>query len=140
MTTTALRDVNRHRPGQPGQPFLEVRDLRVHFPTDDGSVKSVDGLSFTVDRGRTLGIVGDAGPGKSVNSLLIRGIGLPTVSGGVSPGAKLRGSIYRVGAQLRWKGGEPVRGVRAVGLTGSNEFSSSALNRCLIGNREIVAA
>ena len=58
MTSTALRDVTRRHPGQDGQPFLEVLDLRVHFPTDDGLVKSVDGLSFSVERGRTLGIVG----------------------------------------------------------------------------------
>lgn len=35
--------------------FLEVRDLKVHFPTDDGLVKSVDGLSFQLEKGKTLG-------------------------------------------------------------------------------------
>jgi len=38
--------------------MLEVRDLKVHFPTDDGLVKAVDGVSFRLERGRTLGIVG----------------------------------------------------------------------------------
>ncbi|MFD0690377.1 ABC transporter ATP-binding protein [Actinomadura fibrosa] len=54
--------------------FLEVRDLKIHFPTDDGLVKSVDGLSFQLERGRTLGIVGESGSGKSVTSLGILGL------------------------------------------------------------------
>jgi peptide/nickel transport system ATP-binding protein len=55
-------------------PFLLVEDLRIHFPTDDGLVKSVDGLSFQVERGKTLGIVGESGSGKSVTSLGILGL------------------------------------------------------------------
>ncbi len=54
--------------------MLDVRDLRIHFPTDDGLVKAVDGVSFTLERGRTLGVVGESGSGKSVTSLGILGL------------------------------------------------------------------
>src|SRR5215208_6074492 len=54
--------------------LLEVRDLKTHFRTDDGIVKAVDGVSFSVERGKTLGIVGESGCGKSVTCLSIMGL------------------------------------------------------------------
>jgi len=80
--------------------MLEVRDLRVHFPTDDGLVKAVDGISFRLERGRTLGIVGESGSGKSVTSLAIMGMH----HGG---SAKLGGQIYLDGEEL--VGADPAR-------------------------------
>ena len=54
--------------------LLEVRDLQTYFATREGDVKAVDGVSFSVERGRTLGIVGESGCGKSVTALSIMGL------------------------------------------------------------------
>jgi peptide/nickel transport system ATP-binding protein len=76
-----------------GRPFLEVKDLQVHFPTDDGLVKAVNGLSFTLERGKTLGIVGESGSGKSVSSLAIMGLHKGSR-------AQVSGEIWLDGAEL----------------------------------------
>jgi oligopeptide/dipeptide ABC transporter ATP-binding protein len=54
--------------------LLEVTDLRTHFFTREGAVRAVDGISFSVDKGGTLGIVGESGCGKSVTALSIMGL------------------------------------------------------------------
>ncbi|MGC5012187.1 ABC transporter ATP-binding protein [Streptosporangium sp. DT93] len=85
--------------------FLELRDLRIHFPTDDGLVRSVDGLSFQLERGKTLGIVGESGSGKSVTSLGILGLH----KGGR---ARISGEIWLDGEELVGASAEHVRLLR----------------------------
>jgi peptide/nickel transport system ATP-binding protein/oligopeptide transport system ATP-binding protein len=55
----------------PDEALLEVRDLQTFFYTDDGIGRAVDGVSFELYRGRTLGLVGESGCGKSVTALSI---------------------------------------------------------------------
>src|SRR5690348_3428342 len=93
----ALRDATKTAPASGSTTtaagYLELRDLKVHFPTDDGLVKAVDGLSFRLDRGRALGIVGESGSGKSVTSLGILGLHHGTR-------ARITGEIWLDGKEL----------------------------------------
>ncbi|HPE93673.1 MAG TPA: ABC transporter ATP-binding protein, partial [Sphaerochaeta sp.] len=67
---------------------LEVKDLRTYFKTDTGIVKAVDGVSFTLHEGETLGIVGESGSGKSVTNLSIMRL-IPSPPGKVVGGEAL---------------------------------------------------
>ncbi|MFT2018889.1 ABC transporter ATP-binding protein [Streptomyces sp. 796.1] len=90
--------------------FLDVRDLKIHFPTEDGLVKSVDGLSFQLERGKTLGIVGESGSGKSVTSLGI--MGLHTVGQYGRGKAQISGEIRFDGTDLLAANPDTVRRLR----------------------------
>jgi oligopeptide/dipeptide ABC transporter ATP-binding protein len=85
--------------------LLEVRDLQVHFETEDGVVKAVDGVSFDVEKGKTLGIVGESGCGKSVANLSILGLTR-------SPITKISGRILYEGRDLAELDAEDLHTVR----------------------------
>jgi len=86
--------------------LLEVRDLRTYFETEDGLVKAVDGISFVLKRGDTLGIVGESGSGKSVTNLsIIRLIPDP-------PGKIVSGEVIFNGQDLLLLPGKEVRKIR----------------------------
>ena len=58
----------------PGRPVLEVRDLKVEFPTRRGTLVAVDGVSFQIDEGEVLGVVGESGAGKSLTATAVIGL------------------------------------------------------------------
>ncbi|MDH3211996.1 MAG: ABC transporter ATP-binding protein [Myxococcales bacterium] len=68
------------------EPLLEVRDLCTEFSTEEGVVRAVDGVSFRVDRGEIVGLVGESGCGKSVTSLSVLGL-LPKPQGRIAGGS-----------------------------------------------------
>ncbi len=65
--------------------LLEVKNLRTYFRTEDGVARAVDGVSFSVDRGETLGVVGESGCGKSVTALSVMGL-IPSPPGTIEGG------------------------------------------------------
>ena len=70
-------------------PLLEVCDLRTYFNTDAGVARAVDGVSFHVEEGETIGIVGESGCGKTVTSLSIMGL-IPDPPGEIVSGSSIR--------------------------------------------------
>jgi len=114
-------------------PFLDVRDLRVHFPTDDGVVRSVDGLTFQLDRGKTLGIVGESGSGKSVTSLSIMGLH----KGG---SAEISGEIVLNGQNLIGMSRERVRRLRGKNMAMIFQDPLSAMHPYYTVGNQIIEA
>jgi peptide/nickel transport system ATP-binding protein len=88
-----------------GTPLLEVRHLHTHFETAEGSGRAVDGVSFAVHAGRTLGLLGESGCGKSVTALSILRLVSP-------PGRIVSGQILYRGEDLMQRSERAMRDIR----------------------------
>ncbi len=112
--------------------LLDVRDLRTHFSTDDGEFPAVDGVSFSVEAGRTLAIVGESGCGKSVTALSIMGL-VPS-----PPGRIKGGSIRFEGHELVGAPAHAMQDLRGNGIAMIFQEPMSSLNPVFTIGEQIV--
>jgi oligopeptide/dipeptide ABC transporter ATP-binding protein len=105
----------------PTEPLVSVEDLRVEFHTDAGVVKAVDGVSWSIRPGETLGIVGESGSGKSVSALAVMGLLQ-------KPQAKISGRIVFRGRDLLSAGEDELRSLRGNEISMIFQDPLSALN------------
>ena len=119
-----------HTPREAGAPVLEVDNLRTHFRTLSGLVRSVDGVSYTVRAGRTLGVVGESGCGKSVTALSILRL-VP------SPPAVHHGSVRLCGTDLMQLSEAEMRRVRGNRISMIFQEPMTSLNPVLTVGRQI---
>jgi len=132
-SATPRQDFSPERSDPPAAGFLQVKDLRVHFPTDDGVVKSVDGLSFSLERGQTLGIVGESGSGKSVTSLSIMGLH-------AAGSAKISGQVVLNGDNLVGASPEHIRRLRGKNMAMIFQDPLSAMHPYYTVGHQIIEA
>lgn len=113
-----------------GERLLEVQNLKTYFYTEDGVVPAVDGVSFTLDKGETLGIVGESGCGKSVTSLSIMRL-IPN-----PPGKIIDGKIIFEGENLLEKSEAQMRRIRGNDISMIFQEPMTSLNPVFtIGNQ-----
>jgi oligopeptide/dipeptide ABC transporter ATP-binding protein len=113
--------------------LLKVEDLRVHFDTDDGIVKAVDGISYEVRPGEMLGIVGESGSGKSVANLTTLGLTR-------APNAEISGRILFEGMDLVEMEGEELRAIRGNQISMIFQDPLSSLHPFYKVGRQLVEA
>jgi len=112
--------------------LLEVNNLRTYFDTEDGEVKAVDGISFQLKRGETLGIVGESGSGKSVTNLsIIRLIPEP-------PGRIVSGKILFNGSDILSLSENEVRKIRGRRIAMIFQDPMTSLNPFMKISRQIM--
>jgi oligopeptide transport system ATP-binding protein len=113
-------------------PLLSVRNLRTYFETEDGTVKAVDGISFDLRRGETLGIVGESGSGKSVTALsLIRLVPQP-------PGRIVSGEVIFNGRDILALPQDEVRKLRGKRISMIFQDPMTSLNPFLRISKQLM--
>ncbi|HTB37305.1 MAG TPA: ABC transporter ATP-binding protein, partial [Reyranella sp.] len=114
-------------------PLLELRRLAVSFATDDGTVQAVDGIDLSLARGRTLGLVGESGCGKSVTSLAIMGLLPPENS-------KVKGEVRFEGRDLLTLDADTIRDLRGARLAMIFQEPMTSLNPAYTVGDQIIEA
>jgi len=114
--------------------LLQVKDLRTHFFTDEGVVRAVDGISYDVQEGETMGLVGESGCGKSVSALsILRLIPSP-------PGKIVGGEVWFDGQDLLKVDEDEIRHVRGNRIAMIFQEPMTSLNPVLTIGRQITEA
>jgi oligopeptide transport system ATP-binding protein len=116
------------------QPLLQVEDLRTYFYTYDGVVKAVDGVSFHLNEGETLGIVGESGSGKSVTTLTVMGL-IPR-----PPARVVSGRVLFQGRDLLKLSQEELRRIRGKSISMIFQDPMTSLNPVLTIGRQVSEA
>ncbi|MCO4862530.1 ABC transporter ATP-binding protein [Cupriavidus sp. WGlv3] len=129
MTITMSRTMSHVRLAT-GEPLLEVENLHTHFDTLTGPARSVNGVSYTVRAGQTLGVVGESGCGKSVTALSIMRL-LPT------PPARIRGAVRLRGTDLLQLSEREMRRIRGNRVSMIFQEPMTSLNPVLTIGRQI---
>ena len=112
-------------------PFLEVRDLRTHFATPRGIVRALDGVSFTIEPGQTLGIVGESGSGKTVLARsILRLVPEP-------PGIRAGGAVLFEGTDLQQLEERSLRSIRGGAIAMVFQDPMTSLNPVVTVGRQI---
>ncbi|SVD51066.1 uncharacterized protein METZ01_LOCUS403920, partial [marine metagenome] len=111
--------------------LLEVKDLTTHFFTHDGVVKAVDGISYEVEEGEIVGIVGESGCGKSVSALSVMRL-VPD-----PPGKTVAGEVYLDGEDVLKLGNSDMRKIRGNKMAMVFQEPMTSLNPVLTIGRQI---
>ena len=115
-------------------PLLQVKDLRTHFYTEDGLVKAVDGVTYDVQEGETLALVGESGCGKSISALsLLKLIPIP-------PGRIVSGEVFFEGEDLMKLSEEEIRKIRGNRIAMVFQEPMTSLNPVLTIGKQMTEA